>query len=211
MIYECDNGHKAEIDFGEETIAKCPTCGVSIHKFRAKNIIEGQAPESLTPKSETPSAFGAWFEENWKGLAFWAVTLTVIGYAGNMAYEMYFPKTAQADVSAITTQATPPQEAQAPLATEPVDINAIAVKDFQAAASTGNNIKITFNLVNTNASNPYPDLVITWIGGQTKPITVPQSGYPHPQTAFTAPLPVEFDIARPADATGVKVSVQYPQ
>lgn len=208
MIYECDNGHKTEIDFGEDAIAKCPTCGVSIHKFRAKNFVPVQAPSGLAPKAEDPSGLGLWFEENWKGLVFWVITFGIVGYAGTMAFDMYYPKISQTDVSAITTQPSA-VEPQAPVGQ--IDINAVSVKDFQAVASAGNNIKITFNVVNTNPSNPYPDLVITWLGGQTKPITVAQTDYPHPQTAFTTPLPVEFDIARPADATGVKVSVQYPQ
>lgn len=207
MIYECDNGHKAEIDFGEETTAKCPTCGVLIHKFRAKNIQEGQSPESLIAKTETPSEIEVWVKNNWKALAFWGSILAGIALAFSLLTTV-FHKEGSADIAAIPGAA--PAEVTAPAAVQ-TDINAISVKDFVATPTLGANVRISFNLTNSNPSNPYPSLLITWVGSQAKPITVTQADYPHPQTAFTTTLPVEFEISRPADATGVKVTAQYPQ
>lgn len=202
MYYKCPKGHTNELDFKDLVILPCPECGESVHKFRAL------VGNPSTPKEETPSKAKA---KNNPFLLITpykktiAITLAVLGSLGGIAWFYNPPVKTVASLEAIEAPVAEPQTVETK-AEFTNDISQVSVTGFKAVVANGNT-KISFTLNNVG-NNDFPTLVLHWRGSKSPDVQISKTGYPTTETFTT--LPVEFDIAKPADATGVEVKVQYP-
>ena len=209
MPHKCKNGHIHNIDFGEEVRVKCPTADCAAMVSRTADFI---AAEPVQPVEQVPVKQGFSVEDAVK----WAIAHKVQFGGGAVVVLMavlffeFYPsqpsnKNIENVIPKVGTEQTQAVNESAPKRNV---ITEVSIADFKTTALAGLNLRFTFNLVNSGQNNDYPTLVITWRGIDAKPIEILENAYPHPSTPFTT-VPVEFEIARPANATGVDVSVKY--
>lgn len=209
MPHKCKNSHINNIDFGEEVRVRCPTpdCDAMVSRTADFIVI---APEQKGAEIEVKQ------DQLFDRALRWAIAhkvqlgggiAVVIAATIFMAYYPTPPKTQNSESVIPMVKSEQGQEAND--TTPPRNaISEISITDFKTTMLAGLNTRISFNLVNSGQNNEYPIIVITWRGIDAKPIEILGNAYPHPNSPFTI-LPVEFEIARPASATGVDVSVKY--
>lgn len=201
MYYKCPKGHTNELDFKDLVILPCPECGESVHKFRAL-VGNPSTPKEESPSKEKAKSSPLLLIAPYKKTI--AITLVVIACLGGVAWFYNPPVKTVASMETIEPPvAAPTVEAKAEFTN---DISQVSVTEFKAVVANGNT-KISFTL-NNAGNNDFPTLVLHWRGSKSPDVLILKTGYPTTDTFST--LPVEFDIAKPVDATGVEVKVQYP-
>ena len=209
MPHQCKKGHINNIDFGEEVRVLCPTPDCDAMVSRTADFIAAEPAQKV---EEVELKQGPYFERALK----WALAYKTQLGGGLVAIIVvallivYYPTLSINQNSESVIPVVKTEQAQEVSATAPPRnvITEVSIADFKTTMLAGLNTRITFNLVNSGQNNDYPTLVIAWRGIDAKPIEILENAYPHPSTPFTT-VPVEFEIARPANATGVDVSVKY--
>ncbi len=209
MPHKCKNGHINNIDFGEEVRLQCPTPDCDAMVSRTADFIAATPVQKVEEIEVKQSLL---FDRALK----WAIAHKVQLGGGFVAiivaviFMVCYPTQPNSQNSESVIPVVKTEQGQEVNETAPPRnvITEISITEFKTTMLAGLNTRITFNLVNSGQNNDYPILVITWRGIDAKPIEILGNAYPHPSSAFTT-VPVEFEIARPAKATGVDVSVKY--
>jgi len=201
--YRCQEGHNTTIDFGEEMKKPCPTCGIEVYKFRDHAANEDGAEINVPQHSDATAKIK--LGRNQKiGIGVAVAAMIVCG-------------------TVISNNNQKPQENVSTAAVLPIGSSAkttdnksfankiadVAITDFKATLVEKDEVKLAFVLSNQNAANnDYPQLNVHWKDSVAPDTAIDRAGYAHPNAKFTR-VAVETLLQRPADATGVELSIKY--
>lgn len=198
MLYKCRNGHISEIEYGDKITVPCPECGDPVHKFKALYRAPAQAATDEPIIIHKPSPLLILVKKHVREIA--------IGTGGLLLViaSIYFYSPIKSTVADLVTFDSAPEVVAAHEYVN--NITQVNLKNLKVIPK-GDSVKISFSLVNTG-DNDFPSLALHWRGSDTPDLIILKDGYPN-AGKFTK-LPVEFEVVKPADATGLEVKVQYP-
>lgn len=198
--YRCPNGHVTELDFGDAFKKECPSCQIMMFKYRdivgdaAENpaVIDAAEPDKNTNLRKAVAA------------ALTGVTLIAVvwGYIKHTAPpELPVAQKPVLPVSSAKTGASAPAKKNV--------VSEVAISGFEASANEQGVVVAKFMLTNNGGQyNDYPSLRVHWKNSTAPDTVIGNTAYVHPDGPFTQ-VNVTTELSRPADATGVEVTVQY--
>lgn len=194
-LFRCEAGHDSELEFGDEMKLPCPTCQINVYQFRdqVENVAEDRVIEQSNLSTQTKSIL------SWdKKLILSLVLVGVVGFG-------YYASASVKTIPPITNTNKVLPFVQ-PLTN---NVSEISITDFSAVVGSNDTVKISFVLVNHGAdNNDFPMLNVHWKGSASKDTTIKNNAYAHPVDKFSR-LAVSTELLKPADATGVEITVKY--
>lgn len=197
--FRCNAGHVSSLSFEADELKKpCPECGITIYRFsgvadaeEAQQAVvkEGMVEISLKSKNRRNAAF--------------------VGMAGIVLIVFVWVKQ-----TAITPSPTIDAKSVLPVSSavaEPIpnNIDQVAIQDLKAEITGEEAVMASFLLVNKGGpTNDYPQLRVHWKDSATADLILNKNVYSHPAEPFTQ-VRVTTELAKPADATGVEITLQY--
>lgn len=198
--YRCPNGHVNELDFGDAFKKECPTCQTMMFKYRDivgdgagnPDVVDVVEPDKNTNIRKAVIA------------ALTGVTLIAVVWG-------YIKHTTPPEVPVAQKPVLPVSSAKGntPAAAKKNVLSEVSISGFEASANEHGVVLAKFLLTNNGGEyNDYPSLRVHWKNSTASDTVIANTAYAHPDGVFTH-VNVTTELSRPADATGVDITVQY--
>lgn len=198
--FRCPNGHVSELDFGDAFKKECPSCQTMLFKYR--DIVGDTAESSAVIDVPEP-------EKNNNVRK--AVAAALIGATLVAVVWGYIKHTTPPELPVGQKPVLPVSSAKsgAPAPAKKNVLSEVAISGFEASANEQGVVVAKFMLTNNGGQyNDYPSLRVHWKNSTATDTVIANTAYVHPDEPFTH-VNITTELSRPADATGVEITVQY--